>query len=122
MIKYHHLSAAMLAVFVFSGAHGSESERVIVGFQPGAKAEVLRFVERQGGRAVVDLSRESAMALEVPPQALRGLRNNPNVIYVETDQKRLLLKGEFKPNAPYGIQMVQAALGIQPRNETPSPV
>ncbi|KPQ02341.1 MAG: serine protease [Idiomarinaceae bacterium HL-53] len=67
----------------------------------------MRSVERAGGRQVVDLSSFNAMAIEVPAQALNGLRNNPNVVFVEEDFKREPM-GEFESREPYGIGMVQA--------------
>lgn len=101
------MGAAMGLSVVSSVQASADRERVIVNFQPGNKAAVLRSVERAGGRQVVDLSRHNAMAIEVPAQALNGLRNNPNVIFIEEDVKREPM-GEFEPGAPYGISMVQA--------------
>ncbi|MCL5050320.1 MAG: S8 family serine peptidase [Firmicutes bacterium] len=108
MIKLTTLSAAIAAVLVGPVAAANDVERVIVGFQPGAKANVQAMVERNGGQKVVDLSNDNAMAITIPAQALRGLQNNPNVLYVEEDVKRELFSSEFEPNAPYGIGMVQA--------------
>lgn len=108
MIKLTTLSAAIAAVLVGPVAAANDVERVIVGFQPGAKANVQAMVERNGGQKVVDLSNDNAMAITIPAQALRGLQNNPNVLYVEEDVKRELFSSEFEPNAPYGISMVQA--------------
>ncbi|RUO20332.1 S8 family serine peptidase [Aliidiomarina haloalkalitolerans] len=108
IIKLTTLSAAIAAVLVGPVAAANDVERVIVGFQPGAKANVQALVERNGGQKVVDLSRDNAMAITIPAQALRGLQNNPNVLYVEEDVKRELFSSEFEPNAPYGISMVQA--------------
>ncbi|RUO27481.1 S8 family serine peptidase [Aliidiomarina sanyensis] len=113
MINKKHFSRAALAAAVSSvllapTALANDEERVIVAFQPGAKAAVQQAVERAGGRTVVDLSNDNAMAIMVPSQALQGLQRNPNVLYVEEDVKRELYSSEFEPNSPYGIVMVQA--------------
>ncbi|RTE85676.1 MULTISPECIES: S8 family serine peptidase [Gammaproteobacteria] len=84
-----------------------DHQRVIVNFQPGSHAAVMRSVERAGGRQVVDLQQHHAMAIEVPAQALNGLRNNPNVLFIEEDVKREPMS-EYEPGAPYGISLVQA--------------
>jgi len=109
-LKLSALSVAVAAVLSAPVALANDVERVIVGFQPGAKAAVQQNVERIGGQKVVDLGRDNAMAITIPKQALRGLQNNPNVLYIEEDLKRELFSSEFEPNAPYGIGMVQADL------------
>ncbi|TRW48533.1 S8 family serine peptidase [Aliidiomarina halalkaliphila] len=102
------IAAAVASLLAAPSVIANDEERVIVAFQPGAKAAVQQAVERAGGRTVVDLSNDNAMAIKVPAQALRGLERNPNVLYIEEDVKRELYSTEFEPNLPYGIMMVQA--------------
>ncbi|HEX6930213.1 MAG TPA: S8 family serine peptidase, partial [Gammaproteobacteria bacterium] len=53
----------------------------------------------------------NAFAVSVPEAALAGLRNNPNITYIEEDPKRFLMS----QSAPYGIALVQADdLALQP--------
>ena len=85
-------------------------ERVIVGFQPGKSAEARSAISQGRGSVVVDLSRHNALAIEIPSQALKGLRNNPNVVYVEEDLRRYLMAEV----TPYGIGSVQADQAAQP--------
>lgn len=87
-----------------------EKERVIIGFKAGSAAQIERAVSAAGGKKEVDLQRFDAVAVSVPAQALKGLQNNPNVLYVEEDTRRQLLSTEFEPGKPYGIEMVQADL------------
>ena len=106
------LVAAIASVFtspmLIAEVSANEEQRVIVAFQPGAKAAVAQAVERAGGRKEVDLANDNAFAITVPAQAIRGLERNPNVLYIEEDVKRELFSSEFEPGQPYGIGMVQA--------------
>jgi serine protease len=61
-------------------------------------------VRAAGGQPVLSLEPQGVIAAYLPEQALRGLRNNPNVEFIEVDPRRYLL-AETKP---YGITMVQA--------------
>ena len=62
-------------------------------------------VSAAGGRVAHELEPQSTIAAYLPEQALHGLRNNPNVAYVEVDPRRYLM-GQ---STPYGIDMVQAS-------------
>ncbi|RUO63799.1 PA domain-containing protein [Pseudidiomarina planktonica] len=100
-----------LALTIAAAAQAQpEKERVIIGFKAGSAAQVERAVNAAGGKKEVDLQRFGAVAVSVPTQALKGLQNNPNVLYVEEDTRRQLLSTEFEPGKPYGIEMVQADL------------
>ena len=57
-----------------------------------------------GGRVARELARQKIVAVYLSEQGLRILRNNPNVEYVEVDQRRYPLA----QSKPYGIGMVQA--------------
>jgi len=90
--------------------------RVVVAFQPGKASAVRAAAAAAHGAVVHEIYGMDAMALEVPPQALKGLENNPNVLYMEEDQKRYLqaLRKQGGATAgqsvPYGIGLVQADL------------
>jgi subtilisin family serine protease len=57
-----------------------------------------------GGRVARELAQQKVVAVYLSDQALRLLRNNPNVEYVEVDPRRYPLA----QSKPYGIGMVQA--------------
>jgi len=57
-----------------------------------------------GGRVARELARQKVVSAYLSEQALRLLRNNPDVEYVEVDQRRYPLA----QSKPYGIGMVQA--------------
>ena len=61
-------------------------------------------VTAAGGHVALEIAPQRAIAAYLPEQALRGLQNNPNVEYVEVDQRRYPLA----QTKPYGISMVQA--------------
>lgn len=101
---------ATASVLSVSAHAATDKERVIVSFKPGSKAAVQQAVKKVGGETKVDLSKYNAMAIEVPENALKGLRNNPNVEYIEEDARRSLMATEYEPSQPYGIAQVQADL------------
>jgi subtilisin family serine protease len=67
--------------------------------QGAAKASVS-----VGGRVTRELARQKIVSVYLSEQALRLLRNDPNVEYVEVDQRRY----PTAQSKPYGIAMVQA--------------
>lgn len=87
------------------------TSRVYVGFQPGKAAGVMQALQAAGAKTHHRFDALGAVAVTVPEQAVRGLRNNPNVLYVEEDPKRHLMS----QSTPYGIPLVEADdLSLQP--------
>jgi subtilisin family serine protease len=84
------------------GAGPSPDGRYMVKFRDFNGA--AQAVAAAGGQVVQELGPQKAVAAYLPEQALNGLRNNPNVEYVEVDPRRYLM-GQ---TTPYGIGMVQA--------------
>lgn len=85
--------------------------RVYIGFKQGQKASVEHALKGAGAETHFRFDQLGAFAVSVPEQALNGLRNNPNVSFVEPDPKRFLMS----QTQPYGIAMVQADdLSLQP--------
>jgi len=90
-----------LAGTTLAGAAGAESDRVRVNVG----------VANDRGRATAERASDQvhrefgfgAMNMDVPRQALNGLRNNPNVRYVEEDGRMFALDYE-----PYGVDRVDA--------------
>lgn len=79
-------------------------ERVLIKFKKGTKAAVQDELKRGNAKVHYSFDRDDLIAATVPAQALKGLRSNPNVEFVEPDRIR-------RPEAqtiPYGIDMVQA--------------
>ncbi|MCC6069632.1 S8 family serine peptidase [Massilia sp. GCM10020059] len=108
--------AASVAGAGAAAAAAPETTRVVVAFKPGAAAQVKAAVGAARGRVKLDIPGMNAVAVEIPAIALRGLRNNPNIEFVEEDVKRYplaLATPSKKPYlsgqlVPYGIKMVQA--------------
>ena len=101
------------------GAQAADTTRVIVAFKPGAAASVKAAAAAARGSVTHEIFGMNAMAIEVPAQALKGLRNNPNVEYVEEDVPRYAFATETPSTGspyqtgqlvPYGIPLVQANL------------
>jgi serine protease len=94
------LLAASTAVAQQSGT--SADGRYMVKFRDfnGAAQAVLAV----GGQVIRELGPQRTIAAYLPEQALNGLRNNPQVEYVEVDPRRYLMS----QTVPYGIPMVQA--------------
>jgi subtilisin family serine protease len=113
------LCAAALAAAFAAPAYAAapDTTRVIVAFQPGAKAAIKSAVAAARGSVKQEIFNMDAMAIEVPTAALKGLANNPNVAYIEEDVIRkpfsLTTPSTGTPYAtgqlvPYGIKLVQA--------------
>ncbi len=110
-MKQHKLTAALilgLSTCLTAGsasmAAAPDNERVWVKFKPGAKAQVQHALQGAGARFHYTFDGLNAFAVSVPAQALAGLRNNPNVEYVEADAPRYPL-AQIRP---YGIDLVKA--------------
>ena len=82
----------------------SPQTRVWVKFTPGASAQVETQLRAAGGKIHYKFSSLRAFAVSVPEQALAGLRNNPNIEYIEPDAPRQL----YGETVPYGVPRVQA--------------
>ncbi len=113
------MTALAVAVMGNTGAapvNPSGNARVIVSFKPGAAASVKAAVAAARGNVKLDLPALNAIAIEVPAVALRALRGNPHIAYIEEDVKRYPFalsspsKKPYLPGqlVPYGIPMVQA--------------
>lgn len=94
--------------FAAAGVSAAEAtpdpNRVWVRFKPGARGNVEQQARAAGGKIHYTFDGLNAMAMTVPPQALQGLRNNPNVVLIEADAPRYAM-GQ---TVPFGVDMVQA--------------
>ena len=88
----------------------SGKERVIVKFKKGKGKDVKAISRGAGGEIKVELDKHDAFAMEVPTNALKGLRNNPNIEFIETDAVRKLLNTNLNSTElePWGISRVEA--------------
>ncbi|MCK7593974.1 S8 family serine peptidase [Pseudomarimonas salicorniae] len=104
-------------------ADGPDPNRVIVTFAPGAAAQVENALRGARGDVHRRLESLNAIAVSVPPQALDGLRNNPNILNIEQDAPRYLLAlynddpgnpatTQLTPYAIYQSQANQLALNM----------
>jgi subtilisin family serine protease len=102
-----------------NAAAASDTTRVIVAFKPGKSAAAKAAVAAAKGNVKLEITGMDAMAIEVPAQALNGLKNNPNVEYIEEDVQRKLFATEtpstgtpyaLGQQVPYGIKLTQADL------------
>jgi subtilisin family serine protease len=110
-------AAAALSPLAAQAQGAADTTRVIVAFKPGAAGAARAAVAAARGNVKHQIHGLDAIAIEVPTQALAGLSRNPNIEYVETDEKRYPL-GSATPTTgtpyatgqlmPYGIAMVQA--------------
>jgi serine protease len=107
-MKQHPLAIALGATALLAAATAfaakPDPNRVMVKFKPGAAAQAESAVRAAGGRVHLKLDRHNVIAVSVPATALQGLRNNPNIVYVEADAPRYPV-GQVMP---YGIKNVQA--------------
>ena len=117
------LLVATVAVggFIGNALAAEGTTRVIVKFKEGSvnAINMKSAVAAAKGTVKHEIFGTNAMAIEVALSALKGLKNNPNVEYVEEDQKRypfaLTSPSTGTPyllgqSVPYGIKQVQADL------------
>lgn len=111
------LAAGVAALAPLASAATADNTRVIVGFKQGASANGKAAIAAAHGQPVLDLAEINATAAEIPTKALAGLRNNPNIEFVEVDGKRTPTSAstpstgnpyQLGQQVPYGIAMVQA--------------
>ena len=97
--------SACLLTFAVSSAESiapQGEQRYLVKFRTAQGAGLA--VVASGGSVARELARQKIVAVNLSDPALRLLRNNPNVEYVEVDQRRY----PMAQSEPYGISMVQA--------------
>ena len=93
------LSISFVSVSAFAAQ--PDSNRVMVKFKDGfGGAAALRGL---GGQIHHELG-NNVFAVSLPPQAIQGISNNPNVDYVEQD----VVRQAFGQVTPYGVTNVQA--------------
>ena len=113
MIRFRKIIQAvcvtMVVVPLLSFA-APEGERYIVQFKDGHGKAGRHAVMAAGATVARDLSAYNAVAARIPARALSGLQHNPNIEFIEIDEKRYALSTQYEPYAPYGIGMVQADL------------
>ncbi|NPA07125.1 MAG: S8 family serine peptidase [Chloroflexi bacterium] len=115
------LLLALVAVFGWASARAANDQvRVWVEFRPGARGAVEQALRAAGAQFHYTFDRLNAFVVTVPEAALQGLRNNPNVVDIEEDVPRYLLRTPITAPAtrsttllpdqvvPYGVDMVQA--------------
>lgn len=71
-----------------------------------ALARAKSMVEKAGGKVKVSMRHNLAIAAEMSPKDMKRFEKNPNVDFIEVDQKRRFMA----QTVPYGINMVQANL------------
>lgn len=110
-------AAAAFSPVAAQAQAGAETTRVIVAFKPGAAGAGRAAIAAARGKVKHQIHGLDAIAIDLPTQALAGLARNPNVDYIEEDEKRYLLGGATPTTGtpyatgqlmPYGIKMVQA--------------
>lgn len=111
------LAAALFLVAGAALAQGPDPDRYIVKFQQGKAPQGRASVRGAGAEVLLELGPQNAVAARIPTQALAGLRNNPNIEYIERDPPRY----PMAQSVPYGITMVQAnpaaTGGLAPGNQ-----
>ena len=100
--------AAALGLASTSALSAQQSDRYIIQFKAGQGDAGRNILHASGATVALDLARQNAVAAYIPATALNGLRNNPNILYVEDDVKRYPSATQYEPNNTYGITMVQA--------------
>jgi subtilisin family serine protease len=109
MKRITHLSIIAIIILTLAAlasvrSLAGEAERVLVEYQPGAKAAVKGALLRVGGTLHYEFDSLNVIAVTLPTQALQGIRHNPNVASIEEDAPRYLMA----QTTPWGVDAVQA--------------
>ena len=97
-------AALALSISCAAVAAQPDANRVMVKYKAGASAQVEAALRGAGGKVHTRLARQGVFAVTLPPQALQGLRNRPDIEYIELDAPRYA----SAQVTPYGINSVQA--------------
>jgi len=102
--------AVLLGAFLCSvAAAAPDTDRYIIKYQNGKADQVRAALKARGAEIARELPSHDAMAARMPASAASGIERNPNVEYVEVDQKRYMVSHlDGAQEQPYGIAMVQA--------------
>lgn len=102
-------------------AESDQAQRYIIKFKENSKAveragnrgrselalaRAKSMVEKAGGKVKVSMRHNLAIAAEMSAKDMKRFEKNPNVEFIEVDQKRRFMA----QTVPYGINMVQANL------------
>ena len=100
-------SISLLGIFTKDAAQAQDNghEAVIIGFKKFLGNSEKALVEKAGGKIKYAYHLIPAIAASVPSTAIKGLRHNPNVIYVEEDAD-IFLSDELTDN--WGITHIKA--------------
>jgi len=101
-------SACVMVLGAIAFSAQADSDRYIVQFKDNATRGGHRALSVAGADIKLNLSKVNAVAAEIPQQALRGLRNNPNIEFIEIDPKRYPTSLRETEHTTYGITAVQA--------------
>lgn len=89
-----------------------DPDRYIVSFLDVEKGKSA--LKAAGARVELNLAGREAAAAHIPARALKGLRNNPHIEYIEKD----VLRYPMAQTTPWGIPAVQAGLVSEAANRT----
>ena len=114
LLKASLISCA-LSMALSPAIHADQQDnRFIIQFKDGHGNAGLGAVNAAGASVALELTNHNAVAAHIPVGALNGLRNNPNIEFIEEDPKRYPMATNFTPEvSPYGIALVQADLVIE---------
>ena len=107
----------LLVLVAVLPAFSAGEARVFVEYRPGMRGAVQSALQGAGAEFHYTFERLNSFVVSVPEKALDGLRHNPNIVSIETDPVRELVRNMPAPVAesvlpeqvvPYGVDMVQA--------------
>jgi serine protease len=111
------IMGVLLVLVAVLPAFSAGEARVFVEYHPGTRGAVQSALQGAGAEFHYNFERLSSFVVSVPEKALDGLRHNPNIVSIEIDPVRELVRNTAAPVAesvlpeqvvPYGVDMVQA--------------
>lgn len=96
--------ASVVFAYTADASQAPEMQRYIVTFNDAPGERDRETVREQGGEVIYSYSLIPAMAVSVPGQAVRALKNNPRVASIEADQK--VYATDIEMDNSWGVQRI----------------
>ncbi len=107
MMKYSPIALALLGAMsapAMAFADNNGTERYLIKYKNNQQSRMSNAIANEGGKVKTRLDKHRMVSADLSPNALKNLRKNADIEYIEIDPKRYLMA----ESTPYGISMVQA--------------
>ncbi|HUG19588.1 MAG TPA: S8 family serine peptidase [Planctomycetaceae bacterium] len=115
-MKFHRLTKTFLAatavlLFLVFSSHSANAAppkkvKILVAFENPPKPHEVQRVQALGGKVKWQYETIPVISVEIPQNAVKGIRNNPNVAFIEPDLEVFLKDAEL--DNTWGVKRIKA--------------